>query len=80
MNCIKKMHHRKDDLKGGHLTAALKGLPELQSKKNINPPVMVYDSTLQQLKVIDFTFFYFLKNADLNIVSDEIINPIDIYE
>jgi len=80
MGCIKDLHHRKNDLKGGHLTAALKGLSDLQSKKSINPPVVVYDSILQCLKVVDFTFYYFLKNADLNRVADEIVNPTEVLE
>lgn len=80
MHSIKQTHHRADDLKGSHLTTALKGLVELQSNKSINPPVIAYDSTSKKIKVVDSTFYFFLKNADLAAVMDEIINPIEALE
>jgi hypothetical protein len=80
MHSIKQTHHRKDDLKGSHLTTALKGLVELQSNKSINPPVIAYDSTSKIIKVVDSTFYFFLKNADLSAVMEEIISPIEALE
>lgn len=80
MHSIKQKHHRADDLKGGHLTTALKGLVELQSNKSINPPVIAYDATSKKIKVVDSTFYFFLKNANLDDVIDEITNPIDALE
>lgn len=80
MHSIKQKHHRADDLKGGHLTTALKGLVELQSNKSINPPVIAYDATSKIIKVVDSTFYFFLKNANLDDVFDEITNPIEALE
>ncbi|WP_028781652.1 AAA family ATPase [Shewanella sp. 38A_GOM-205m] len=80
MHSIKQKHHRANDLKGGHLTTALKGLVELQSNKSINPPVIAYDATSKKIKVVDSTFYFFLKNADLDDVIDEITNPIEALE
>lgn len=80
MHSIKQKHHRSHDLKGSHLTTALKGLVELQSSKSINPPVLAYDATSKKIKVVDSTFYFFLKNADLDEVIDEITNPIEALE
>lgn len=77
---IKQTHHRSDALKGSHLTSSLKGLVELQANKLINPPVIAYDATSKKIKVVDSTFFFFLKNADLGAVMDEIVNPIEALE
>lgn len=80
MHAIKQVHHRKDDLKGSQLTAVLKGLTEVQSGKGISPPVIAYDSNSRQLKVVDSTFHFFLKNANLEEVKDEIVCPMDAFE
>ena len=77
LHAIKKIHHRKDDLKGSQLTSVLKGLTEMQSGKGINPPVLAYDSNSRQLKVVDSTFYFFLKNADLALIKEEILYPLD---
>jgi hypothetical protein len=78
LHAIKQVHHRSDDLKGAQLTSVLKGLAELQSGKGISPPVIAYDSNSRQLKVVDSTFYFFLKNADLQAIKDEIVCPMDV--
>lgn len=80
LHSIKQKHHRADVLKGSHLTTALKGLVELQANKFINPPVIAYDATSKKIKVVDSTFYFFLKNADLDAVMEEIVNPIEALE
>lgn len=77
LHSIKQVHHRKNELKGATLVAVLKGLTELQANKGISPPVIAYDSNSRQLKVVDSTFYFFLKNADLENIKDEIICPMD---
>ncbi|MGK7292471.1 hypothetical protein ACSRCJ_23535 [Salmonella enterica] len=77
LHALKQTHHRKDELKGHQLVTALKGLTELQANKGINPPVIAYDSNTRQLKVVDSTFYFFLKNADLEEVKLEIPCPMD---
>lgn len=77
LHAIKQFHHRADDLKGSQLVSVLKSLTELQATKSINPPVIAYDSNSRLLKVVDSTFYFFLKNADLNEIKDEIPNPLD---
>ncbi|KHS82016.1 AAA family ATPase [Pectobacterium brasiliense] len=77
MHAIKKLHHRKDELKGPQLTSVLKGLTDFQAIRGINPPVIAYDSNSRLLKVVDSTFYFFLKNADLEAIKDEIVCPLD---
>ncbi|BDY05752.1 hypothetical protein [Ferrimonas sp. YFM] len=80
MQKIRVIHHRSGDLKGAQLTSALKKLGELQSSKGINPPVLAYDSNTRMLKVIDSTFYFYLKYANLDDASDDIVNPVDCIE
>lgn len=75
MRALKEIHHRKDDLKGAQLTSTLKGLTELQAVKGINPPVFAYDSNSMQIKIVDSTFYFFLRNADLQAIASEIVCP-----
>ncbi|MGK0271791.1 MAG: hypothetical protein ACI88H_002457 [Cocleimonas sp.] len=77
MQKIVLIHHRRADLKGGQLTAALKKIGDLQSTKGINPPVLAYDSNTRLLKVIDSTFYFFMKYANLEMISEDIVSPID---
>lgn len=77
LHSIKQIHHRKDELKGPQLISVLKGLAELQANKGINPPVIAYDSNSRQLKIVDSTLYFFLKNADLEEIKSEIICPMD---
>lgn len=80
MQKIKPIHHRSDDLKGGQLTLAFKKIGELQSTKGINPPVLAYDSNTRMLKVIDSTFYFFLKNANLEEIIEDLVNPVECVE
>ncbi len=77
MGCILPNHHRREDLKGSHLTGALKKLSDLQNRKSIHPPVLAYDSVTRQLKIIDSTFYFFLQNYDLSEAREEIISPLE---
>lgn len=77
LHSIKQVHHRKEDLKGAQLTTVLKGLTDLQAKQGISPPVIAYDSNSRQLKIVDSTFYFFLKNANLEEVKDEIVHPME---
>ncbi|WP_350547098.1 hypothetical protein [Pseudoalteromonas sp. 5-MNA-CIBAN-0065] len=77
MQKIIAIHHRREDLKGGQLTAALKKIGDLQSTKGINPPVLAYDSNTRLLKVIDSTFYFFMKYANLEMISEDIVSPVE---
>ncbi|ARX08618.1 TPA: hypothetical protein U2R10_002943 [Proteus mirabilis] len=77
LHALKQVHHRKDELKGHQLVTALKSLTGLQASKGITPPVIAYDSNSRQLKIVDSTFYFFLKNSDLEEVKSEIPCPMD---
>ncbi|MGC1149348.1 hypothetical protein WKH63_18450 [Pantoea agglomerans] len=77
LHAIKQIHHRKDALKGHQLVSVLNSMTEFQATKGISPPVIAYDSNSRQLKIVDSTFYFFLKNADLNEVMNEIPCPMD---
>jgi hypothetical protein len=53
----------------------LHNLASLQSKKTISPPIVDYDMSTKMLQVVDSTFYFFLKNADLKQISEELFNP-----
>jgi hypothetical protein len=55
-------------------------LTDIQSNKGISPPVIAYDSNSRQLKVVDSTFYFFLKNANLSEMKEEIVCPLDAFE
>lgn len=73
---IKQHHHRRDDVRGSDMSNLLHNLSSLQHKKGINPPLIDYDIGKRQLYAIDSTFFFFLRNCNLQMVIDELPSPI----
>jgi hypothetical protein len=43
---------------------------------SISPPIIDYDKSTKLLQVVDSTFYFFLRNADLKAMSEEIPNPL----
>lgn len=74
---IQALHHRSADVRASDMSNLLYNLATLQSNKGISPPSFDYDKTTKQLQVVDSTFYFFLKNADLEQISEEIPNPIE---
>ncbi|MGP0593423.1 hypothetical protein ACTRXD_12940 [Nitrospira sp. T9] len=72
---IKEIHHRPDDVRAGDMSNLLYNFAKLQSEKSISPPIFDYDKTTQTIRVIDSTFYFFLKNMDLNIIMAQILDP-----
>lgn len=66
---IKEIHHRKDDVRASDMGYFLKTLVSNQIKKSISPPLFDYDLSTTSVKIIDSTFYFFLKNCD----KDEIL-------
>ena len=54
----------------------LYNLAALQASKSISPPIIDYDKSTKLLQVVDSTFYFFLKNADLKSIAGEIPNPL----
>lgn len=69
---IKEIHFTKDEIKTSNITAFLNSISELQYKKDINPPILGYDNNIRLLQIVDSTFNFFMKNANLKLIMKEI--------
>jgi hypothetical protein len=74
---IQAIHHRPQDVRASDMSNLLHNLGTMQSNKGISPPIFDYDRLTRQLQVVDSTFYFFLKNADLKQISDELSSPLD---
>lgn len=74
---IQKIHHRPADVRASDMSNLLYNLGKIQSAKNISPPIIDYDKNMKLLQAVDSTFYFFLKNANLQEIADEIPNPMD---
>jgi len=74
---IQAMHHRGADVRPSDMGNLLQGLAALQERKGISPPVIDYDHSVRKLQVVDSTFYFFLKNADLRQIEAELVNPLE---
>lgn len=68
---IQKIHHRPDDVRSSDISYFLHNLTTSQIKKNIIPPLFDYDRSTREVKIIDSTFYFFLKNSR-DQISDEL--------
>jgi len=74
---IQSIHHRPNDVRGSDMSNLLYSLAALQAEKDISPPIVDYDRSTKMLQVVDSTFYFFLKNADLQAILEELQNPIE---
>jgi hypothetical protein len=72
---IQKKHPRGDKLNAGNITQALQSIGGLQSKKNIKPFVIDYDSTNLLLSVVDTGFLIWLDSQTRADVLDLVTLP-----
>lgn len=77
---IKKDHHRAKDVRPSDMSNLLHNFAELQSEKGIVPPIFDYDQNTRMMRVVDSTFYFFLRHVDKNQVLSNIENPIDRLE
>lgn len=54
----------------------LYSLAKLQNKKTISPPIIDYDRNTKSLQIVDSTFYFFLKNANLPEILQELPSPL----
>lgn len=73
---IKDFHHRPDDVRAGDMSNLLYNLAKLQSEKSISPPIFDYDKTTQTVRIIDSTFYFFLRNVNKTDILEQIPDPI----
>jgi len=73
---IRNIHHRGNDVRASDMSNLLAGLANLQAVKSISPPIIDYDSQNRLLQVVDSTFYFFIKNANIREILDAIPNPL----
>ena len=73
---IRAIHHRGDDVRGSDMSNLLGGLANLQAAKSISPPIIDYDTQNRMLQVVDSTFYFFIRNANLAEIVELIPNPL----
>ena len=76
---IKKDHHRAD-VRPSDLSNLLHNFAELQSEKGIVPPIFDYDQNTRTMRVVDSTFYFFLRHVDKAKVLSQLENPINRLE
>ncbi|MCE7067439.1 hypothetical protein [Dyadobacter sp. CY326] len=72
---IKGTHHRPDDVRSSDMGYFLKNLVGSQIAKGISPPIFDYDNSTSSIKIIDSTFYFFLKNCDREEVLSYFAKP-----
>lgn len=77
---IKKDHHRAKDVRPSDMSNLLHNFAELQSEKGIVPPIFDYDQNTRTMRVVDSTFYFFLRHVDKSQVLKNIENPLDRLE
>lgn len=74
---IQACHHRPNDVRASDMSNLLYNLASLQAGKEISPPIIDFDRSTKMLQVVDSTFYFFLKNADLKAILEELPNPLE---
>jgi hypothetical protein len=72
---IKEIHHRAENVRASDMEYFLRNLVSSQIKKNISPPIFDYDISTSSVKIIDSTFYFFLKNCDREEVIENLMIP-----
>lgn len=73
---IRAIHHRGSDVRGSDMSNLLSGLGNLQAAKSISPPILAYDAQNRLLQVVDSTFYFFIKHADVAEILESIPSPL----
>ena len=72
---IKEIHHRPDDVRPSDMGYFLKNLVSSQITKGISPPIFDYDNSTASIKIIDSTFYFYIKNCVRQEVIEELAIP-----
>ncbi len=72
---IKNLHHRPDDVRPSDMGYFLKNLVSSQISKGISPPIFDYDNSTSSIKIIDSTFYFYIKNCERDDVIDNLAIP-----
>ncbi len=74
---IQAIHHRGSDVRASDMSNLLYNLAKMQATKSISPPVIDFDQSKKMLQIIDSTFYFFLKHADLSAIASELPDPLE---
>jgi hypothetical protein len=77
---IKKDHHRAKDVRPSDMSNLLHNFAELQSEKGIVPPIFDYDQNTRTMRVVDSTFYFFLRHVDKSKVLGNLESPLERLE
>jgi hypothetical protein len=72
---IKALHHRPQDVRASDMGYFLRNLVSSQISKGISPPIFDFDNSTASIKIIDSTFYFFIKNCDRNEVIENLAIP-----
>ncbi|MBP1617693.1 MAG: hypothetical protein H6Q14_1520 [Bacteroidetes bacterium] len=72
---IREIHHRSDDVRPSDMGYFLKNLVASQISKGISPPIFDYDNSTSSIKIIDSTFYFFIKNCNRTEVVENLALP-----
>ena len=72
---IKELHHRPHDVRPSDIGYFLKNLVASQISKGISPPIFDFDNSTSSIKIIDSTFYFFIKNCDRKEVVENLALP-----
>jgi len=72
---IRGIHHRADDVRPSDMGYFLKNLVASQITKGISPPIFDFDNSTNSIKIIDSTFYFFIKNCDREEVVNDLALP-----
>ena len=75
---IREIHHRATDVRSSDIGYFLKTLISNQIKKKIEPPIFDYDQSTNSVKVIDSTFYFFIRNCNKEETFEDIPIPPNI--
>lgn len=74
---IQTIHHRPADVRASDISNLLYNLAKTQANKSISPPIIDYDQSKKMLQIVDSTFYFFLKHADLPTIEAELPSPLE---
>lgn len=72
---IKNLHHRRDDVRPSDMGYFLRNLVSSQISKGISPPIFDYDNSTSSIKIIDSTFYFYIKNCNREEVIEDLAIP-----
>lgn len=72
---IQENHHRPDDVRPSDMGYFLKNLVASQISKGISPPIFDFDNSTASVKIIDSTFYFFIKNCNRDEVLEDLATP-----